>query len=70
MNIMVFKTSVTKAREVSRVKALLTVPAIKNWNFDLDDCDRILRVITDQFSPRDIESMLQGAGFACQELED
>lgn len=70
MPVLIFKTSVNKAREVSRVKTLLTIPTIKHWNFDLDDCDRILRVITDQLSPRYIESLMQSAGFICQELED
>jgi len=71
MNILVFKTSVTQAQQVSKVKTLLTsIPAIIKWNFDLDDPDNILRVIADQLSPRYVESVLQTAGFSCQELDD
>lgn len=70
MEVLVFRTSVMHEQEVSRVQSLLTIPAIKRWNFDLDDCDRILRVISDEVSPRYVESALNNAGFLCQELED
>lgn len=70
MEVMVFRTSVMHEQEVSRVKSLLTIPAIEQWNFDLEDCDRILRVISDTISPRYVESALHSAGFLCQELED
>lgn len=71
MQVLVFKTSVTKKQQVSKVQALLiAIPAIVKWNFDLDDCDRILRVVSNQLSPRYVESVLQTAGFNCQELED
>jgi len=70
MDVLVFVTSVVYAEQVSRVKALLTaVPAIADWNFDLDDCDHILRIVADDLCPRDVEIMLQTAGFDCYELE-
>ncbi len=39
------------------------------WNFDLEDCDNILRIMADDLSPHQIESVLQTAGYDCQELE-
>lgn len=70
MDVLVFATSVTQKRQVSRVQNLLTKePAITQWNFDLDDCDNILRVEASNVSPRYIESLLQKAGIQCQELE-
>jgi hypothetical protein len=70
MDILIFTTSVEKPEQVSEVKPLLTaVPAIKGWNFDLEDCDNILRVEAYNISPRYIESLLQTAGFNCRELE-
>jgi len=69
MNIMVFATSVSGPEQVSRVSPLLTsIPAIEDWNFDLEDCDRILRVVANNVSPRYIESILNDAGFNCMEL--
>jgi hypothetical protein len=70
MDILVFITSVEKKEQVSKVKPLLTaVPAIKGWNFDLEDCDNILRIESNDISPRYIESLLQTAGFNCRELD-
>ena len=70
MDILIFVTSVEKPEQVSEVKPLLTaVPAISQWNFDLEDCDNILRIEASNISPRYIEGLLQSAGFTCQELE-
>jgi hypothetical protein len=70
MDVLVFITSVSEPEQVSRVSPLLAaVSAIEEWNFDLEDCDRILRVVSNDISPRYIESLLQDAGFNCMELE-
>ena len=70
MDVLVFATSVEKPRQVSRIKPLLTaVPSINHWNFDLEDCDNILRIEAKGVSPRHIESLLKAAGFECRELE-
>lgn len=68
MDVLVFKTDVTK-RKVSKVSTLLTsFPAVEQWNFDLEDCDKILRIVSDGLSPRLVESALQKVGVHCQEL--
>ena len=70
MDILIFSTSVEKPEQVNEVKPLLTsVPAISGWNFDLEDCDNILRIEANDISPRYIESLLEAAGFSCRELE-
>ena len=70
MDVFIFVTSVEKPEQVSEVKPLLTaVPAINQWNFDLEDCDNILRIEANDVSPRYIESILHTAGFDCRELE-
>jgi len=70
MDILIFTTSVEKPEQVSQVKPLLTsVPAITGWNFDLEDCDNILRIEAENISPRYFESLLQTAGYSCTELE-
>ncbi len=70
MNVLVFTTSVSEPEQISRVQPLLTsVPTIEDWNFDLEDCDNILRVVSKDVSPRYIESLLHNAGFLCTELE-
>lgn len=70
MDILVFVTSVASRKAVSKVQPLLTaVTAIEDWNFDLDDCDHILRIVSRDLHPREVESLLQTAGFDCYELE-
>ena len=70
MDILIFTTSVERPEDVTEVKPLLTaVPAISGWNFDLEDCDNILRIEASNVSPRYIETLLQTAGFDCKELE-
>jgi hypothetical protein len=70
MDVFVFATSVEKPRQVSRVKHLLAaVRSINDWNFDLEDCDNILRVEAKGVSPRYIESLLKRAGFEGRELD-
>jgi hypothetical protein len=71
MDILVFVTNVADLKAVSKVKPLLTaMPAIEDWNFDLDDCDHVLRIVSNDLCPRKVESTLQTAGFNCYELVD
>jgi len=68
MDIHVFKTGVTTSEAVSKVSSLLTAErAIADWNFDLEDCDNILRVVGDLPASK-IERMLSRQGIYCQEL--
>jgi len=70
MEILVFKTNVSSKKKVSKVKPLLTsVTAIKRWNFDLDDCDKVLRIETTGLNTNYVESLLHTAGFNCQVLD-
>jgi hypothetical protein len=70
MEILVFKTDVTSKKKVSKVSALLTsFPAIEQWNFDLEDCDKVLRIVANGLHPRSVESLLHTAGFNCREMD-
>jgi hypothetical protein len=69
MEVLVFKTNVSESEQVSKVQTLLTpIRAIEAWNFDLEDCDNILRVVAKNLPPRYIETILQTAGIVCEEL--
>ncbi len=70
MNVLVFTTSVSAPHQVDSIKPILSArPEIEDWNFDLEDCDNILRIVSDdKLSPRSIELLLKEAGFACEEL--
>lgn len=69
MEVLVFKTNVTSKKKVSRIAPLLAAfPAIRHWNFDLEDCDKILRIEALGLHPGSVERLLIGAGFDCREL--
>lgn len=69
MEVFVFKTSV-QPEHVSRLTPLLDVLAGKGkWNFALDDCDRILRVMSGSITPNQPIELLMRQGFRCTELE-
>jgi hypothetical protein len=70
MEILVFKTNVTSKRKAGKAGSLLTsVPAIEQWNFDLEDCDKVLRIVGTGLGPGFIETILRKAGFNCTELD-
>lgn len=71
MEVLVFKTSVRSRNNVQSVGAALeALTGVLKWNFDLQDADNILRVEAKELSPRNVEQVLQYAGFACEELPD
>lgn len=68
MDVQVFKTSITHPRQVERVSPGLT--AVGRWNFDLDDCDHVLRVEACACAIPRVVALLAGHGFRCEELPD
>ncbi|KAA5540378.1 hypothetical protein [Adhaeribacter rhizoryzae] len=70
--VLVFKTSVTTSSKVNRLKPLLDklMATGEKWNFDLEDCDNILRVEAISLQADAVIQNLQKAGFSCAELED
>lgn len=70
--VLVFKTSVIGNQQVDSLRPLLDnlVGGNDDWNFDLEDCDNILRVESSSIAAHDIASTLQLNGHDCQELQD
>lgn len=69
--VLVFKTTVTTRQAVSSLTPVLNyVAGNGNWNFALDDCDRILRIQSAKVSAELAIFILNELGFECQELED
>ena len=66
----VFKTNVKKAGEARRmISALLHHFPDKKINFDLNDCDKVLRVEGENIINCRIKDILLENGFVCEELE-
>ena len=68
--VLVFKTSVSNDGKVKNLTPYLNRLINKNgrWNFDLEDCDNILRVETEKPNSFAISSLLLERGFLCEEL--
>ncbi len=67
----VFKTNVQEAAKASELKQLLLerFPEYR-VNFDLEDCDKILRVESTEIKPESIVATLIDMGFFCEVLLD
>lgn len=65
----VFKTSVVNSKQAGVVGAFLNILLPSGeWNFDLEDHDKILRVETSAVPPQTVITILNSQGFACSEL--
>ena len=65
----IFKTNVTDERHAALILRLLK----EQWpryevNFDLEDCDRILRIENDSIDHLQIVAMMHMQGYACEVL--
>ncbi len=67
--IFVFKTNVKLKNQAKMLKPHIDnlLPYAK-WNFDLDDCDKILRIDCDIDIVLPIITLLQNHHFNCEEL--
>lgn len=66
----VFKTNVVEVSQASKILAILHENFPGNRiNFDLHDCDKILRIEGKYFDPTEIAAVVQENGFSCTVLE-
>lgn len=69
--ISVFKTSVTNTTEIETLKPFLdTHLGNAKWNFDLADCDNILRIESRIEIVETAIKLLQNNGYECEELRE
>ena len=68
--IYIFKTSVKTKLQVKNLKAHINqILPNEKWNFDLEDCDKILRVDCEEDIVLKIIDLLNIHKFNCEELE-
>lgn len=67
--VLVFKTNVNTVSKVQQITPKLNrlFPNSK-WNFDLEDCDRILRFESDNNIMKEIIILMKILGFECEAL--
>lgn len=70
-NILIFKTNINTAGDVSILKPTLDLHSqIEAWSVDLEDDDRVLRVISRNMNHDSITDMIKMNGYKCEELKD
>lgn len=69
IEILVFKTNLSNIEHIEKVTLLLNHhPHVLEWNVDLHDCDKVLRVIAKNIRANEVEQIICNAGFYCLEL--
>lgn len=68
--IYVFKTSVKSKTQVNKLKPHIDkiLPKAK-WNFDLEDCDKVLRIESEENIVFTVIYFLKMHNYYCEELE-
>ena len=67
--VLVFKTNVNSLSKVKRITPKLNrLFPNSNWNFDLEDCDRILRFESNDNIMKEIIVLMKILGFECEAL--
>lgn len=70
-DILIFKTNIKFRKQLKAVQAHIErEPHIIKWNVDFQDIDRILRIESRDLQPSTVESLIQQAGYYCEELKD
>lgn len=69
MIISVYKTNVNTKSKLRKVKPVLNKVLLDSkWNFDLEDCDKILRVESNKSCSEFLITELYKVGIHCEEL--
>lgn len=65
----VFKTTVKNKAQINRLKLKLNkLLSSSKWNFDLEDCDKILRFDSEEDVCQSVIDLLKDHNFECIEL--
>ena len=70
-DILIFKTNINTEDEFSKIRNNISkFYNIKECTVDLEDRDKVLRIIGDNLNQYDIASHVNDFGFVCDELQD
>ena len=68
--IFVFKTSVKTKMQARKLKPHINkILPNEKWNFDIEDCDKILRIDSEENIVLKIKGLLNIHNYNCEELE-
>lgn len=68
-HVLVFKTSIKTEADRLNVTTVLDADCdIDQWNVDLDDCDKVLRVVSCKLNAVNVIELVNQKGYLCIEL--
>jgi hypothetical protein len=67
-NILLFKTNITTELDKEVVSSVLKKAGLNNWHIDCEDCDRVLRIVSDTVQYDTIIKLITNHGYECCEL--
>lgn len=71
MYTLIFKTNIQSEQALKEVAGLMSAnSSLLNWSVDTEDIDRVLRVKSTKNDALEIISVLNKAGYNCEELPD
>lgn len=68
MYILVFKTNIETANLDKVKETLNAMVGISKWSVDVEDSDKVLRIVTTYLKSYQIANAIQSMGFFCEEL--
>jgi hypothetical protein len=70
MDIFIFKTNIDCECKLEKAKqCLAATKGISQWSVDTEDCDKVLRVVSNQLAIQSIISVIQSVNIQISELE-
>lgn len=69
--VFVFKTNIsTRLQTRCLCKQFEELLPVSNWSFDLEDCDKVLRIESSFEVTKQVIQLMQENGYDCEELID
>lgn len=69
MEVLIFKTNASRQSEVSSLQRMLSrFDHIIEVSVDLEDCDKVLRIVGNNPSPIQIQLLVSSLGLTCSEM--
>ena len=67
-HILLFKTNIVTIADKETLGKVLNAAGVYNWHIDCEDCDRILRIVSDSIQHKTIIQLIVNHGYECTEL--